>query len=389
MEPGAVYHMTHIDYEHLYRDVLPSVVSIYVSTPRRPVVGGAGSGFVADDAGHVITNQHVVGPAARVEIRFSRGDWRVAEVVGADAYTDLAVVRVDDLPAYARPLALATENPSPGRPVAALGNPLGLDGSITAGIVSGSNRSMATEAGFAIPDVVQTDAAINPGNSGGPLVALANGGADVNEDGAGGGGGGSGGSASDSHDGERGEEDDGEVPGYEVVGVNRAKQGDNIGFAVSAEMVARVVPALVEEGEFHHSYLRIRTMDVTPTLASANGLEEPRGVLVVDVHPSVPDLYGCGEERQVRGRPVPAGGDVIVGIDGIELRSHEELMRHLIAETSPGESVALDVLRDGGSRTVEVTLAERPTPETGRRRRRAPRGGRRRNGASGSQVPIE
>ena len=353
--------MTHIDYEHLYRDVLPSVVSIYVSTPRRPAVGGAGSGFVSDEAGHVITNQHVVGDTDQVEVRFSRGDWRVADVVGRDAYTDLAVVRVEDLPAYAQPLDLAEENPAPGRPVAALGNPLGLDGSITAGIVSGSNRSMATEAGFAIPDVVQTDAAINPGNSGGPLVALSNGdGGDVADDGS---------------------TEGGELPGYEVVGVNRAKQGDNIGFAVSAEMVARVVPALVEEGEFHHSYLRIRTMDVTPTLAAANDLEQPRGVLVVDVHPSVPHLYGCGEERRVRGRAVPVGGDVIVGIDGKELRSHEELMRHLIAETSPGESVALDVLRDGWSHTVEVTLAERPTPEV--------RGRRIRRGRSGRQVPIE
>ena len=168
--------MTHIDYEHLYGDVLPSVVSFYASTPRRSTVGGAGSGFVADEPGHVITNQHVVGAADRVEARFSRGDWRVADVVGTDAYTDLAVVHVEDRPAYAQPLDLAAENPAPGCPVAALGNPLGLDGSITAGIVSGSNRSMATEAGFAIPDVVQTDAAINPGNSGGPLVALADGG---------------------------------------------------------------------------------------------------------------------------------------------------------------------------------------------------------------------
>ncbi|HKJ59873.1 MAG TPA: trypsin-like peptidase domain-containing protein [Halobacteriales archaeon] len=354
-------HMPHIDYEHLYRDVLPSVVSIYVSTPRRSPVGGAGSGFVADESGHVITNQHVVGAADRVEVRFSRGDWRVADVVGTDAYTDLAVVHVEDRPAYARPLDLAAENPAPGRPVAALGNPLGLDGSITAGIVSGSNRSMATEAGFAIPDVVQTDAAINPGNSGGPLVAPANGEGDA-----------------PSADG--GGSDGSEVPGYEVVGVNRAKQGDNIGFAVSAEMVARVVPALIAEGEFRHSYLRIRTMDVTPTLAAANDLEEPRGVLVVDVHPSVPDLYGCGEERRVRGRAVPVGGDVIVGIDGKVLRSHEELMRHLIADTSPGDTVTLDVLRDGQSLSVEVALAGRPASKPRRRPRR---------GRSGRQVPIE
>ena len=325
-EPGAVYHMTPIDHERLYADVLPSVVSIYASSPRRRRTNGAGSGFVYDESGHVLTNQHVVDTADRVEVRFSRGDWRVADVVGADAYTDLALVRVEDRPDYARPLTVASENPAPGRPVAALGNPLGLDGSITAGIVSGANRSMATERGFAIPDVVQTDAAINPGNSGGPLVAV----------------------VGDS---------------YEVVGVNRAKQGDNIGFAVSPEIVTRVVPALIEAGEYRHSYLRVRTLDVTPSVAAANGLAEPRGVLVVDVHPSVVELRACGGNRRYRGRVVPVGGDVIAGIDGRELRSHEELMRYLIAETAPGETVSLDVLRDGEERTVAVTLAERPAAD--------------------------
>ena len=358
--------MTVIDFEALYRDVLPSVVSIYVQTPRRPGVGGAGSGFVADGDGRIITNQHVVGTADRVEIRFSRGDWRVADVVGADAYTDLAVVRVEDLPAYAGPLDVATENPAPGRPVAALGNPLGLDGSITAGIVSGSNRSMGTERGFAIPDVVQTDAAINPGNSGGPLVAIVD---DGREDGGNG-----------PDDGESGSAE-AIADRYEVVGVNRAKGGDNIGFAVSPEMVGRVVPALIDAGEYRHSYLRIRTLDVTPSVASANDLDEPHGVLVVDVHPSVPDLLGCDGERRVRGRSVPVGGDVIVGIDGIELASHEQLMRHLIAETSPGESVSLDLRRDGRPLVVEVTLAERPTPGTRPRRPRWER--------NGTYVPVE
>ena len=390
--------MPDLDYEALYRDVLPSVVSIYAASPGRPATGGAGSGFVVDVAGHVLTNQHVVGHAEEVEVRFSRGDWRVADVVGTDAYTDLAVVRVDDRPAYASPLAVAAENPSPGRPVAALGNPLGLDGSITAGIVSGANRSMATERGFAIPDVVQTDAAINPGNSGGPLVAVGDSdalgegvdGVRDRNDGVGDGDvdleDGNVGvwdrsdDVGDRNDGlEAGEE--GGVAGYEVVGVNRAKQGDNIGFAVSPEIVGRVVPSLVESGEYRHSYLRIRTIDVTPTIAEANDLAEPRGVLVVDVHPSVRELYGCGEERRVRGRPVPVGGDVIVGIDGNELRSHEELMRHLITETSPGASVTIDLLRDGQPHRVEVELAERPAPK--RRSRRS------RGRPNGHHVPVE
>ncbi|MFC6826067.1 S1C family serine protease [Halopelagius fulvigenes] len=379
------------DYERLYRDVIPSVVSLYVG--RRAPSVGAGSGFVYDDQ-HVLTNQHVVDGAAAVELRFADGGWATGEVVGTDAYTDLAVVAVEDLPESATPLPVAGENPSPGRPVAALGNPLGLDGSITAGIVSGSNRSMPTSGGFAIPDVVQTDAPINPGNSGGPLVAL---------DGDG---------------------------GYEVVGVNRARQGDNIGFAVSPTIVERVVPELVESGRYAHSYLRARTLDVTPTVAEANGADEPRGVLVVDIAEQSsagrrgqsddiaeqssagrrgrPDdiaersstdgrtqsdetesdaLRGADDTRDVRGQRVPVGGDIIVGIGGNELRSHEELMRYLITETRPGEPVEIDVIRDGVERTLSVTLDERPSPEDRRRERRAREGGR--GGARrGSNVPV-
>ncbi|AUV81359.1 serine protease [Salinigranum rubrum] len=335
-----------IDYERLYRDTIPSVVSVYVG--RGAPARGAGSGFVygfADEAtsesgeqdGYVVTNDHVVTDATDVEVRFADGQWRTGRVVGRDSYTDLAVVRVPDLPTTARPLPVATENPQPGRPVAALGNPLGLDGSISAGIVSGSNRSMRTSSGFAIPDVVQTDAPINPGNSGGPLVALV-----------------------------VGAEDDALEPAYEVVGVNRARQGDNIGFAVSPVIVSRVVPSLVEEGRYRHSYLRTRTLDVTPTIAAANDLDEPRGVLVVDVAtgPTAGDrLRRSTETRTLHGQRVPVGGDVIVGINGHEIHTHEELMRYLITETRPHEPVGVDIVRGGTPQTLEVVLGERPDPD--------------------------
>jgi S1-C subfamily serine protease len=323
-----------IDFELLYRDVIPSVVSIYVD--RRGPGGGAGSGFVHDDE-HVLTNDHVAGGDGRVELRFADGAWRTGEVVGRDAYTDLAVVRVADLPASARPLPVAGENPAPGRPVAALGNPLGLDGSITTGIVSGANRSLPTSNGFAIPDVVQTDAAINPGNSGGPLVAL-----------------------------RRDGEGDGGSGDYVVVGLNRARQGDGIGFAVSPAILHRVVPELVDRGRYRHSYLRTRTLDVSPTVAEANGLAEPRGVLVVEVTagPTAGDeLRGCPFTVERRGREIPVGGDVIVGVDGHEIRSHEELMRYLIVETRPGEPVDVDVLRGGAPTALSVVLGERPNPD--------------------------
>ncbi|SEK49204.1 serine protease, S1-C subfamily, contains C-terminal PDZ domain [Haloferax larsenii] len=345
---------TPIDFEGLYRDVSPSVVSVYVGGRRRP--GGAGSAFVYDDR-HLVTNEHVARLAdgsdtGRVELRFADGSWRVGDVVGTDAYTDLAVVAVDDLPADVGSLPLATQNPAPGRQVAALGNPLGLDGSISAGIVSGSNRSLPTSNGFAIPDVVQTDAPINPGNSGGPLVGRTVG----------------------------GDSDDGDMS-YEVVGVNRAKQGDNIGFAISPAIASRIVPDLVADGRYRHSYLRARTLDVTPTVAEANGLDAPRGVLVVNaVGPDGGEAFlnGCHEAVAHRGAEIPVGGDVIVAIEGNPVRTHEELMRYLITETRPGEPVAVDVYRDGDPATLVVELDERPVA-----------GGRDRDGDGGSRIPIE
>ncbi|WP_440763823.1 S1C family serine protease [Natronorubrum sp. DTA7] len=315
---------TQSTFEQLYRETIPSVASLYVDPDYRRS-GGTGSGFVYDDE-YAITNQHVVGDADEVDFRFDDDSWGTGRVIGTDAHTDLAVVRTDDLPAAAEPLSIAERTPAPGEPVAALGNPMGLDGTITTGIVSGVNRSSPTGGGFVVPDTVQTDAAINPGNSGGPLVTLAG----------------------------------------EVVGVNRAKAGDNIGFAISAAVVSRVVPDLVEFGQFRHPYLRVRTVDVSPTVADANDLEKPRGVLVVDapLGPASAALRGSRRIRRLRAREVPVGGDVIVGVDGEAIDSHEELLRHLLLETRPGETIEIGLLREGRRTTEEVVLAERPDRAT-------------------------
>ncbi|WP_246999622.1 S1C family serine protease [Halosolutus gelatinilyticus] len=322
------------NFTELYRDVAPAVVSIYVDGDRSG--RGAGSGFVYDRSGAVITNHHVVSGFGRtesagrvadptLELRFSEGDWRVGRVVGTDPYTDLAVVEVEALPSYVDPLPVASENPEPGRSVAAFGNPMGLDGTITTGIVSGISRTTPVGGGFAIPDVVQTDAPINPGNSGGPLVA-------VTADGA-----------------------------PEVVGVNRARSGDNIGFAISPALVSRVVPELIERGRCDHATLHVSTLDVSPTVAEANGLDEPGGVLVVDVRegPASGVLGGCHSTRRVRGRAVPVGGDVLVGIDDRDLRSTEELTSYLLTAKRPGEAVDLTVRRRSGDARETVRLAGR------------------------------
>ena len=314
-------------YERLYRETIPSVVSVYTNTieDRHGAPRGAGSGFVYDSE-HVVTNQHVVADSQTIEVRFSDGDWRTGHVTGTDAYTDLAVVRVKHLPEDAVGLPIATENPTPGQPVVAFGNPMGLEGTMTTGIVSGINRSMRTGRNFTIPDTIQTDAPINPGNSGGPLVTL---------DGT-------------------------------VVGVNRARAGDNIGFAISPAIASRVIPDLIEHGVYRHSFLDIRTVDVSPTVAEANDLDEPRGVLVVDVSlgPASGALKESRGTRRVRGREVPVGGDVIVGVNDHEINSHEELTRYLITETRPGESVTVDLVRNGGEVTEPITLGERRPPRT-------------------------
>ena len=255
-------------------------------------------------------------------MQFADGNHRTAEVVGVDAYTDLAVIRVPNMPESATPLPVAEDAPNPGEPVVAIGSPFGLDGTITQGIVSGVNRSMRVEGGFSIPDTVQTDAPINPGNSGGPLV---------------------------STDGN-------------VIGVNRAKSGDNVGFAISAAVVERVVPELIDDGEFAHSFVGIRSVPVTPQIAEVNDLENAYGVMVVDTVSDGPagSVFEVAETTTVDGVTYPTDGDVIVAVGGQEIRTSQQLSRYLLLHTSPGETVSFTVVRDGERKTVEVTLDRRP-----------------------------
>ena len=314
------------DYTRLYEGTIDSVVTLRVAT-EEGVVGG--SGFVYDRRGHVVTNAHVVGDSETVEVRFRNGEWHTGTVVGTDPYTDLAVVRVARPPASAEPLPIAEGTPRPGERVVALGNPFGLEGSITSGIVSGVNRTMPTENGFSIPDVVQTDAPINPGNSGGPLVSV-----------------------------------DGAVVGVNTAGI-RAAQAENVGFAVSAAVVERVVPALVATGRYEHSFVGIFTLEVTPTIAEANGLAEPRGLLVVGIPNGGPAdgvLQPTSSNATVDGGTVPTDGDVIVAVDGRPIDTHQALSRYLALHTSPGQTISITVLREGERRTVELELGSRPPP---------------------------
>jgi S1-C subfamily serine protease len=320
------------NYVDLYNQTIDSVVAIRTGS-------GLGSGFAyqiddndsnGSNTSYFVTSAHVVGDADQVIVQFARADSLNGTVVGTDELTDLAVVRVNGTPEYVEPLSASEGPPERGRRVAALGNPFGLDQTITHGIVSGTNRSMPTTRGFSIPNVVQTDAPINPGNSGGPLVTC-----------------------------------EGTVVGVNTAGI-AAQRAENVGFAVSSSLVNRVVPSLAENGSFEHSYLGVALTPITPQLAQANDLDETEGLYVAATDPTSPAadaLQGATGFERVGGMRVPVGGDVLLEIDGRQISSTEELSSYLVTETRPGQTVTLTVLRDGERQQVEVTLAERPDPQ--------------------------
>jgi len=311
-------------YANVYEETIDDVVLVSVAGVDEARPGGLGSGFVVDD--YVVTNEHVVGDADEVELQFRDEQWRTGSVLGTDVHSDLAVLEVDELPDAVDGFSLADDEPEIGQEVLALGNPLGLDASVSRGIVSGVDRSLPSPTGFSIPAAIQTDAPVDPGNSGGPLVDL-----------------------------------DGDVLGIVFAGAGRT-----VGFAISGRLADRVVPALVEDGEYQHAYMGVGVEPVGPLIADANDLEEPRGVLIVDVASDAPAagvLEPADGVSVVDGAPVPVGGDVVVAIDDEEIPNQEQLSSYLALETSPGDEIDVEVIRDGERETVGVTLEERPDVE--------------------------
>ena len=317
------------DYRSLYDEASNGVVAVSVSNETGPI--GEGSGWVYEtnnSTAYVVTNWHVVRNATEVDVQFSEGRWREAELVGADVSTDLAVLRIENAPNSTTALKLARERAERGQSVAALGNPFRLEESISRGIVSGVERAVTVDYGdgvtTTVPNTIQVDAAVNPGNSGGPLLDCR-----------------------------------GHVLGVNYAGVGQVDTGVN--FAISTTVVREVVPALVENGSYRHSFLGIRPVDVGPTLSEANDLNVTRGVMVVDVlpgGPADPELRGAPAIHRRTG--LPYGGDVIVAMEETRIADTEDLLTYLLFETHPGETVNVTVLRDGENRTVAVTLGERP-----------------------------
>lgn len=318
----------------IYRTINPSVV--YIITEHETAELGSGSGFVYDEQGHIVTNNHVVTAGDNFEVVFADGRRRRATLVGSDVDSDLAVIEVDELPDGVNPVPLGDFNDvEVGQFAVAIGNPFEQQGSISLGIVSALGRSLrsqrpAEDLGFfSLPEVIQTDAPINPGNSGGPLLNLQG----------------------------------------EVIGVNsaiRSVTGFNsgVGFAIPVAAVSRVVPALISEGAYAYPYLGISTPSFEIDLDTWEELNlgSYQGVYVTRVTEDSP-----AEEAGIIPMPdnslqaeLEPGGDLIIGIEDQEVQEFHDLISYLVFETEVGQTVDLTVVRDGEEITVPVTLGERP-----------------------------
>jgi len=293
--------------------------------------GSLGSGFVFDDLGHIITNAHVVESASSVTITFLDGSQYNAQIIGLDKFTDIAVIKVEEKPRYLHPLQMGDSSTlKVGEQVAAIGNPFGLSGSMTSGIVSQIGRLLPSQdTGFSIPNVIQTDAAINPGNSGGPLLNMA-----------------------------------GKVMGINTAIQSGTGQSAGIGFAVPSNTILKVVPVLIEKGKYSHPWIGISGKDIDPELAKVRDLDQSKGFLIVTVVPGSPaeiaGLKGVSEIKIIGDKEYPADGDIIVSVDGKEVRKISDILIHLQEEKSVGDEMILGILRDGEVMHVILALVERP-----------------------------
>jgi S1-C subfamily serine protease len=322
----------------LFQHVNPGVVAIKTVGEQ---AGSLGSGFVYDTQGHIVTNYHVVEGSKQVEVDFTSGFKTYGTIIGTDLDSDLAVVKVDAPAEELHPLTLGDSDAlRVGQTVIAIGNPFGLDSTMTTGIVSALGRtldSMRASSGggfFTAGDIIQTDAAINPGNSGGPLFNLSG----------------------------------------EVIGINRAIRTVNsttsgeplnsgIGFAVSSNIVKRVVPVLIDTGRYDYPYLGISSLpELSLPVIEALGLKSFNGAYVTSVVKGSPaDKAGVKAGDQPTSiQNVLAGGDLITAIDGHPIKIFDDLLRYLITHKSPGDKVTLTVLRGDQSVDIVVTLAKRP-----------------------------
>lgn len=296
-----------------------------------------GSGFVYDNQGHVITNNHVVRDAHKIVVTFTNGQSYNATVVGTDPSTDLAVIKIDiaDDDSMLNPLPLGSSSEiKVGQQIAAIGNPCGLSGSMTSGIISQIGRLLPSESnGFSIPDMIQTDAAINPGNSGGPLLNMY-----------------------------------GEVMGITTALLSTTGEFVGIGFAIPSDTASEIIPSLIETGKYDHPWIGITSRDIDPDLANILGLQDAKGVMIITIVTDSPadnaNLRGSDQIKVIDGMEYLIGGDIIVSVDGTEVRTIEDILIHLQREKSVGDAIELEVIRSGNpdkTETITVVLGLRPS----------------------------
>jgi 2-alkenal reductase len=318
----------------LYKRINPAVVNIITYSNQENLVSPPiqGSGFLFDEKGDIVTNSHVVHGADEVDIVFSDGSTQTGKILGEDLHSDLAVIRVDKVPPDAKPIPSGDINEvAVGQTVVAIGNPFGLGGTLTRGIVSALGRTIPALTSFSIPQAIQTDAPINPGNSGGPLLNLK-----------------------------------GELIGVnaqiETGGTSRSNSG--IGFAIPVSIVARVVPVLIQVGEFQWGWLGVVGHSLTPAMVKAMGLPVDRGAYVSQVVAGGPaeqaDLRGTTREVTEENHLVEVGGDVITAINGVQVSSFDDILIYIALNTSPRDKVILTIIRDGKTQDITLTLQPRP-----------------------------
>jgi serine protease Do len=343
-----------LTFKELFAGAKDSVVQVTVhGTPLAFVNNSAfaiGSGFVFDRQGHIVTNNHVIYGGSNFTVTFSNGTIYAAEVVGADLFSDIAVLKVvtkeeETAQGVSKgfiPLTLGNSSMlAIGDEVAAIGNPFGLTGSMTTGVVSGLGRLIPIQttnitttpeaAAFSIPNIIQTDAAINPGNSGGPLLNMK-----------------------------------GEVVGLNTAILSSGEFFSGIGFSIPSDTLRIIVPALIANGTYLHPWVGVGGTDVTPEIALALGLEEAKGFLVTDIIPGSPaDEYG------IRGGDMPIsnitgfeglrlGGDIIMKVDDQIVNKTDDFLSYIETKKQVGDTVTMTILRDGKLIEIDLVLGSRP-----------------------------
>jgi S1-C subfamily serine protease len=298
------------------------------STTERDI----GSGIVYDNVGHIITNNHVVDSAQKIRVVFHDGNSYSANVVGTDRYADLAVVKVDAGASALHPLPLGNSaDLRIGDQVAAIGNPFGLSGSITQGIISQLGRLLnPPDSSFSIPNVIQTDTPINPGNSGGPLLDM-----------------------------------QGEVIGITTAIQSGTGEFSGVGFAIPSNTMKKIIPVLINTGHYKHPWLGISGTSIDPDLANTLQLPVSVGFMIESVVPNSPaanaGLHGYKETKMMDGTKYEIGGDIITAVDGNPIKQIDDILSYLQDKKNVGDTITLDIIRDGKKMQTSMTLQERPS----------------------------